>query len=236
MTSEEGCKPVQALVEIDVAGRHAGDGLAPVEQPFQAVERLHQQALQRLEAVGHPALGDVEDQGLGPVDRRGHVVGHAVAHLGDLAGDGDEPAQQGVLLHDPGVAGRVGRGRRVGLQRDQCGQAADRLEQAGTGQLVGDGDGIGRLAPAVQGGDGVEDVAVGRLVEVVGGAGLHRGGDGVAGQQHGARAGTARRPDCGAGSGRSRSAILRRASSIDCTMGVSPNSLAPVGNQTLLRQ
>ena len=66
------------------------------------------------------------------------------------------------------------------------GQSADGLEQAGPGQLVGDRDRVGRLPPAVQGGDGVEDVAVGGLVEVVGTAGLYRGGDGVAGQQHGA--------------------------------------------------
>jgi hypothetical protein len=35
-------------------------------------------------------------------------------------------------------------------------------------QLVGDRDRVGRLAPAVQGGDGVEHVGVSRLVEVVG--------------------------------------------------------------------
>ena len=121
-----GLEAVQALVEIDVAGRHAGDGLAPVEEALQAVEGVDQQALQRLEAVGHPPFGHVEDQGLGPVDGGGDVVGNAVAHLGDLAGHRDQPAQEGVLLDDAGVAGGVGGRRRVGLQGDQRRQAADR--------------------------------------------------------------------------------------------------------------
>ena len=54
-------------------------------------------------------------------------------------------------------------------------------------QHLGDGDGVDRLAPAVEPADGVEDVAVGRLVEVVADeADLGGGGDGVLRQQHGA--------------------------------------------------
>ena len=126
-----------------------------------------------------------EHQRLGRVHRLVDVVGHVVAELGDLAGDADEPPQQRVLLDDPGVAGGVGRGRRRGLEVDQGAGAADGLEQAGPPQLVGDGDGVGRLALGVERGDGVEDVAVGRLVEVVDGDDLDGRRDGVARQQHG---------------------------------------------------
>ena len=54
-------------------------------------------------------------------------------------------------------------------------------------QLVGDGDGVGRLTPVIQRLDRVVDVTVGRLVEVgCGEADLGRGADGVGRQQHGA--------------------------------------------------
>ena len=64
------------------------------------------------------------------------------------------------------------------------GRAADGLEQAGPAQFVGDGDRVGRLALAVQRVDGLEDVTVRRLVEVVGRTQFDRGGDGVARQEH----------------------------------------------------
>ena len=66
---------------------------------------------------------------------------------------------------------------------------ADGVEQSGPAELVGHGDRVGRLALGVQGADGVEDVAVGGLVEVVGRAALDAGGDGVAAEQHGAEQG-----------------------------------------------
>ncbi len=52
-------------------------------------------------------------------------------------------------------------------------------------QLVGDGDGVGRLALGGQLGDGLEDVRVLGLEEVAGGdPRLERCGDGVLAQQH----------------------------------------------------
>ena len=139
------------------------------------------------DGVGDPALGHVEHQGLGLVDGAGDVVGQAVADLGDLAGDADEAAEQGVLLDDAGVAAGVADGRGAGLQGDEHGRPADRLQQVGPAQLVGHRDRVGRLALGVERGDGVEDVAVGRLVEVVGvELDLDRGHDGVAAEEHGA--------------------------------------------------
>ena len=115
-----------------------------------------------------------------------HIVREAVAHFGDLTRYRDHPAQEGVLLDDAGIARGVGRRRGVGLQGDQGGEATDRLQKSGPGQLVGDGDRVGGLSPGVEGGDGVEDVAVSRLVEVVHATRLDGRGDGVTGEQHGA--------------------------------------------------
>jgi hypothetical protein len=92
-----------------------------------------------------------------------------------------------VLLHDAGVAAGVGDGGGAGLQADEDARAADGIEHAGPAQRLGDSDRVGRVTLGVEGGDGVEDVAVGRLVEVVGRQlDLDRGDDGVAAEQHGA--------------------------------------------------
>ena len=119
-----------------------------------------------LRGVGDPALVDLVDHRLGAVEGLGDVLGHRVAELGDLAGHADEPPQQRVLLDDAGVAAGVGGGRRGRHDLRQHGRAADRLEQVGPAQLVGDGDRVDRLARRVERVDGVVDVAVGRLVEV----------------------------------------------------------------------
>ena len=180
-----GLQAREALVEVEETGRHPGDGLAPVVEGLEPVEAVGQQVMERLEGVGDPPFGDLEDHRLGPVDGRGDVVGKGVAHLGDLAGHADEPAEQGVLFDDAGVAGRVGRRRRVGLQGDEGRRPADGFEQVGPAQLVGHRDRVGRFALAVERAHGIEDVTVRRLVEVVGTAALHGRGDGVSREQHG---------------------------------------------------
>ena len=90
------------------------------------VQAGRQQFPQRLERVGYPALDDVEHHRLGPVQGAHDVLGEGVAHLRYFAGDTDQPAQQGMLFDDPGIAGRIGDGRRVGLERDQVAHAARR--------------------------------------------------------------------------------------------------------------
>ena len=111
--------------------------------------------------------------------------GWSYAHLGDLARHRDEPPQQRELADDPGVVPGVRRRRRRRLDLEQRALAAERLEQAGAAQLLGHGDRVDRLALLVQRPDRVEDVAVGRLVEVGGvDPGLDRGGDRVAREEH----------------------------------------------------
>ncbi len=180
-----GLEAVEPFVEVHVAGWHTGDALAPVEQLLQPVHGGVQEFGQRLQAVGHPPLRHVEHQALGPVHGGGHVVGDAVAHFGDFARHRYHPAQEGVLLHDPGVSARIRGGRRVGLQRHEGGQATRRVEQPGPAQFVAHRHRVGRLTLVVQDVDGLEDVGMGRLVEVLRPACLHGRGDGVARQEHG---------------------------------------------------
>ena len=89
-----GLKPGQQLVEIGVARGETGDRFPPLEQRLQVVKGAAQQFVQRSDGVGHPFVGDLEHHRLGLVDRLGHIVGQAVADLGDVAGDADETAQQ----------------------------------------------------------------------------------------------------------------------------------------------
>ena len=71
----------------------------------------------------------------------------------------------------------------------QVGLAADPLQVAALGQLVGDGDRVGRLAAAVEVEDRVVDQLVGGPVEVGAAQSLDAVGDRVLGQQHAAEDG-----------------------------------------------
>ncbi len=185
-TSELFWRPGQEVVEVEVAGGHAGDGVALLVELLEAVEVVGQEVGEALRAVGDAALVDLVDHRLGPVEGLGDVLGHGVAELGDLAGHADEAAQQRVLLDDAGVAAGVGGGRGGRHDLRQHGRAAERLEQVGPAQLVGHGDRVDRLAGRVERVDGVVDVAVGRLVEVGRGDDAGRRGDGLGRQHHGA--------------------------------------------------
>ena len=157
----------QQLVEIVVARREAGDRLAPVIELFEPAEADLEQIVNGRHRVRHPPLGDVVHHRLGAIDGLRDVVRHAVPELGDLPCDADQPSQEGVLLDDVRVsAGVRDRGRRR-LQVDEHRGPADGVEQVRASQLLRDGDGIDRLARAVQRRDRLEDVPVGRLVEVL---------------------------------------------------------------------
>src|SRR2546430_4312077 len=62
-------------------------------------------------------------------------------------------------------------------------QAADRLEQTRSTQLVGNGDRVDALTARIQRADSIEHVAVDGPVEVVGRADLDGGGEGIARQR-----------------------------------------------------
>ena len=104
-----GLEPAQQLVEVDVAGGRAGERGAPLVGLLEVADGQVQQVADGLRGVDDPPVGQLEHLRLGQVEGLGDVVGLVVAELGDLAGHADEAAQQGGVLHDAGVAGRVAR-------------------------------------------------------------------------------------------------------------------------------
>ncbi len=119
----------EQLVEIVVSGWQPGDRLATVVELLEPAEAHLEQIVDRSDRVGDAPLGDVVDHRLGPIDGLRHIVGDAVAELGDLACHADEPAQQRMLLDDVGVATGVGDRRRGRLEVDEHRRATDRVEQ-----------------------------------------------------------------------------------------------------------
>ena len=175
---------VGEIVEIGEAGRHTGqlataggDGLHLVEG------RLHQLG-ERFEVLADPALGDRVDLGLGAVDDLVDIALGRVRHLVDPDRRVDQPAQDRLLPDDLGVVAGVRGERHRGQQSVQVGEAAGPGQLAALGQLVTDGDRVGRLAAPVQVDDGVEDHLVRRPVEVGASERLDDVGDGVLAQQH----------------------------------------------------
>ena len=65
------CRPASWSSRSRVAGGHAGDGVAALEEALEMVEALGQQVPQRRHGVDQPALGHLEDHRLGPVDHLG---------------------------------------------------------------------------------------------------------------------------------------------------------------------
>ena len=173
-------------VEVGVARRGAGDGVAALVEHLELLEAPVEQRRQLLQGVGVATLGDREHHRLGGVDGLLDVVERLVAQLCDLVGGGDQAPQQRLLLDDAGVVLGVGDRRGPGLERDQRGRTAHGVEHAGRGELLGHGDRVHALSGAVEGLDRREDVAVRRLVEVVLGDDVRHRRDGVLGQQHGA--------------------------------------------------
>jgi hypothetical protein len=177
-------EPEKDLVQLVVAGRHAGDGRTPLPQLLDTVQTLPQQLTQRVHRLGRPPFSHVEHKLLRRVDCGLHVFGNRVADVGDLARHSDELPQQRVLLDDDGIVPSVGDRRSVGLQRNEHGGVAHGLEQSRTPELVGDRHRIDRFSPFQQRLDGGEDVSVRRLVEVAGRAHLDTDRRRVERQQH----------------------------------------------------
>ncbi len=143
-------QPVQLLVDLVEPGGDTHEIAVVAVARLELVERVLERVADADHGVGDAPLGDLEDEGLGAVEGLGDVVGGVVAHLGDVAGDPDEPAQQGELVDDARVVPGVRRRGRVGLDLQQRVPTADAVEHVCPAQLLGDGDRVGRLALAVQ--------------------------------------------------------------------------------------
>ena len=175
----------QERVELVVSARHAHDlGVAPVHR-LELVERRLERVGDPRERFADPALRHLEHHRFGAIQRLCDVVGRVVPHLGDVAGDADQPPEQGELVDDACVvAGVRGRGRRRLDPQQRC-ASADCVEQLGAAQLLGDRDRVDGFALPVQRHDRLVDVDVRGLVVVARLDVRFDGcGDRVARQQH----------------------------------------------------
>ena len=136
-------EPEQDLVELVVAGGRAGDLAVAAVEGLEMVEGALERVADADHRLGDPALRHLEHERLRPVEGVDDVVGHLVAHLGDVAGDADQAAEQRQLADDLGVMARVGRGRRVGLDLQQ-GARGERLASGGGAPRVASGGGAPR--------------------------------------------------------------------------------------------
>ena len=157
----------QQLVEIVEPGGDAGDDVATLERLLQLVHCDRQQVGQWSRRVDDAILGNLKNFRLGLIERLSDVVGLHVRNLGDLASDTDQSAQHRRVLHDLGVARRVGDRRRCVLQLEQRLPTADFIEQAIAAQLVGDSDDVDRLTGLHQPANRRVYVLMRRLVKVL---------------------------------------------------------------------
>ena len=118
-------EPVQLLVDLVEAGGHADEVAVVAVARLELVERVLQRVADADHRVGDAPLGDLEHERLGAVEGLGDVVGGVVAHLGDVAGDADQTAQQRELVDDARVVPGVRRRGRVRLDLQQRGAPAD---------------------------------------------------------------------------------------------------------------
>ena len=105
---------------------------------------------ERAEAGVDTLLADGEELLLGTVDRLADVRSVLVADAGDPTRGGDEVAQDGLALDDPGVVDRV-HGRRSEVdEARQVGRTADLIELRSSFQDFRHGDDVDRLAALVE--------------------------------------------------------------------------------------
>ena len=154
------------LVEVEEAGRHAGDHLLAFVQLLDGLDRVHDHVAD-LEEGGPDALfGHVVDEALGLVEELFDVVLAVVTAPDDLAGHANEAAQHGLVPDDAGVVGDVGGAGHLVAEFGEEGRAADLGQLTARFQRVGQGDEVDGLAALGQGEHGLEDGAVRVAVEI----------------------------------------------------------------------
>ena len=151
------------VVQFEEAGGHAGEVVAVAV--LDLLEGLLQQAGEADRLVGDALLGDGEEALLGLVEDLGDLLAGGVGLVDDLAGGGDQLAQQGLVADDGRVVLGVG-GRGDGLgQLDDVLDAADLLQDAAADQFVAEDDQVDGRALVVQVEQGLVEQAVLGLVE-----------------------------------------------------------------------
>ncbi len=181
---------VQAVgqgVQVGEAGGDAADAAAVGADRLDLLEGLRHDLRQRVVVLGDPPVGDRVHLGLGAVDEFVGVAVPGVAELDDPRARLHEPPQDRAFPDDPRVVAGVRRGGHRRDQRVQVRGPADAGQLAAPGELVGDRDRVGGLAPRVQVEDRLVHELVRRAVVIAGPDDLDHVGDGVLGQQHAAK-------------------------------------------------
>ena len=143
-------QPVGERVQVGEPGRHAGQRAAPAADRLDLVQRCWHDLGQREVVLADPPVGHPVDLSLGTVKQLVRVAVAGIAELDDPGAHLHQAAQDRPLPHDPRVVPGVRRGRHRGDQCVQVGGAAHPPDVPALGQLGGNGDGVGGLAPAVQ--------------------------------------------------------------------------------------
>ena len=138
-------QPVDVAVALTDAG-DVGAGLVELRDPLEA---LLQERLDVAELGRDPALRELEDDLLGPVDEPAASPGRSQPELRDLAADADEPAQGRHLADDLRVVAAFACGHERGELVDRAPTAAS-VEVAALLELVDQRDRVDRLASGVQ--------------------------------------------------------------------------------------
>jgi hypothetical protein len=161
-------EPAGELVEFAESGGHTKRLAAVQVDVFDLIEVVGEHLRDGDEVLGAAALGQREQDLLGPVDGELGVVLVVVGHAGDLAGRGDQAAQDGAAFDDAAVVLDVDGGGDGVDQRGDVGGAPDLLEPAAALQFVADEDEVGGLAPLEQVAGDLVDGAVRLAVEILG--------------------------------------------------------------------
>ena len=123
-------QPRRHLVEIDEAGRHAGDQPLVLLQLLDRREAALHEIAQRHEPGADAILGDREDRALGLVEQQVRLLLGLVGLGQDLVGRVNQAAERRLLLDDPRVVLDVGRSRHAVGERRDVGRPADFVELA----------------------------------------------------------------------------------------------------------
>ena len=156
------------LVDVGETGRHAGNRALYALQPLDRAEAGLGQLGEGDEPGVDTTLRNGEDLLLGTVENDRGLLPRRVSLGLDTVRRRDQVAECGALLDDPRVVLDVGRARHAIGEGGDVGRTANRLEIAGTAQLVAQRDQVDGLTPLVEVDHLVEDAAVGVTEEVVG--------------------------------------------------------------------
>ncbi len=161
-----GLKAARHLVQVDEAGRRAGDEPLLLEQQLELRVALHDELVHRHEAAAQPVVGDREDRRLRLVQDQVRFLLALIGIRQDAVGGVDQVPERRLFLDDARVVLDVGRtGHAVG-ERCDVGRATDGIQMPAALQFLLQRDEIDRVVPLVERHHAVEDPPV-RITEEV---------------------------------------------------------------------